>query len=324
MEEIMRIFPPVMADKLHSEIHNWNQIEEIRVRVLRPIELVFPTYSRMVKNIIPTPEDAHFILNQLSQHSIYRFEDELRQGYITIEGGHRVGISGKVNTEKGYVKAIRHLAFFNVRIARQVKHISDPYLPLLFQNGFLNTLLIGPPKCGKTTFLRDAIRNISNGFHNYPPYKVGVIDERSEIAACKHGIPQHDVGLRTDVMDACPKAEGMMMMIRSMSPDILVVDEIGSDRDVSALMEALHAGVTVICSVHGATIEEIKNRPSLRPLFEQKAFKRFITFGNKPKPGTILSVLDEDGQPHKYRKGSNEHEVDRSPSVAVSYNIRGI
>jgi stage III sporulation protein AA len=320
LKEILRIFPPHLSDKLKKEIVKWDNLDEIRIRVLRPVELIFTSSSRMVKHIIPTEQDALFILNQLSEHSIYRFEDELRQGYITIEGGHRVGISGKVNTENGYVKAIRHLTFFNIRIARQVKNISQSILPSIYDQKYVNTLLIGPPKCGKTTFLRDIIRNISNGFQSYHPFKVGVIDERSEIAACKNGVPQHDIGLRTDVMDACPKAEGMMMMIRSMSPEVLVVDEIGSEQDVAALMEALYAGVTVICSVHGHSLQEIKNRPSLQPLFREKAFQRFITFSNKPKPGTILSVLNENGQPQKLDKRGINHEMGRRHSINYSHN----
>jgi stage III sporulation protein AA len=324
LNDILRIFPPSIQDKLQSEIQNWDDLDEIRVRIFRPLELVYSTCVRLVKNIIPNEQDTNFMLNQLSEHSIYKLEDELRQGYITIEGGHRVGIAGKVNTMHGQVKAIRHLTFFNIRIARQVKNISQPFLPLLYDDGYLNTLLIGPPKCGKTTFLRDLTRNISNGYEYFPSNKIGLIDERSEIAACKNGIPQHDVGLRTDVMDACPKAEGMMMMIRSMSPEIIVVDEIGSEKDVNALMEALFAGVTIICSVHGKNIHEIKSRPTLKPLFDSKAFQRFITFSNKPIPGTVISICDENGQMKNDDKRRNPNEMVRSSSLNLRYNIRGI
>ncbi|MCP8616827.1 stage III sporulation protein AA [Salirhabdus salicampi] len=320
MEEILRIFPPYLAKRLSEEIRDWGELEEIRIRIMSPVEIVYSQFSFMLHHVIPTTDDGIFILNQLSEHSIYRLEDELRQGYITIEGGHRVGISGKVNTEQGSVKAIRHLAFFNFRIAKQIKGVAKPFVPSLFRGQYLNTLLIGPPRCGKTTFLRDFIRIISDGEEPFPAKKVAVIDERSEIAACKNGIPQHDVGVRTDVMDACPKAEGMMMMIRSMSPDVMVVDEIGSKEDVQALMEALHAGITVICSVHGKDVAEIRKRPSLAPLFHANAFQRYVTFSTEPRPGTVQSIVDENNQSKNVRGRRNE--VDRSPSLTVRHNIR--
>ncbi|MBO8154817.1 MAG: stage III sporulation protein AA [Bacillaceae bacterium] len=303
-------------------VKKWDSIEEIRIRVNRPVEIAFSDCNQLLHHVIPDEKDSLFIMNQLSQHSIYRMEEELRQGYITLKGGHRVGLAGKVNLEGGRVKNIRYFSSFNIRIARPVPDAAVPYLDTIYQNQRVcNTLLIGPPKCGKTTFLRDLTRIISNGTQSYPSKKVGVIDERSEIAACKNGIPQQDVGLRTDVMDACPKAEGMMMMIRSMSPEVLVVDEIGSSQDVQAVMEALHAGVSVIATVHGDHFHSIKNRPSLQPLFHHQAMQRFIVFSNIPKPGTVIEVLNEMGQPLNHNVRRNEHETTRGHSIAVRYNV---
>src|SRR5690625_4343679 len=234
-----------------------------------------------------------FMINQLSEYSLYRMEDELREGYITIMGGHRVGLAGKVNTYDGNVKAIQHITFFNIRIAKEKRDLAIPIIPYLYHKEYFNTLLIGPPLSGKTTLLRDLARLIASGWQKIEPRKVCVIDERSEIAASIKGVPQHNLGLRTDVMDACPKAEGMMMLIRSMSPDILVVDEIGSKEDVRALLEAIHAGVVVICTIHGQSLLELKKRPSLQPIFEQNIFDRFIILEKNIRPAKIKFIYNQ-------------------------------
>jgi stage III sporulation protein AA len=234
-------------------------------------------------------------MNQLSEFSLYRMENELREGYITVEGGHRVGIAGKVNTINGSVKMIQNITFFNIRIARQKLGVAEHFMPYILTKDYGNTLIIGPPQSGKTTLIRDLVRIISTGWKHQKGRKVAVIDERSEIGASIQGIPQHDLGLRTDVMDGCPKAEGMMMMIRSMSPEILVVDEIGGEKDVQALLEAIHAGVTIICSIHGTSLEDIKSRPLLKEMVKLEIFKRFIVLGKRVGEKQDFHVIDENG-----------------------------
>lgn len=278
MEEILRLMPSEIERAVRFQIGNrWKELQEIRFRLNRPIELNFHQKVEWVNETIFTLKDSLHLLSQLSEHSLYRLEDELREGYITIAGGHRVGLAGEVNTENGSVKQLKHITFFNIRIAREIIDLSTPYLPYIYEkNSFLNTLIIGAPQTGKTTMIRDLARNISNGDSERNPKKVGIVDERSEIAACLNGVPQHQIGMRTDVMDACPKVDGMMMMIRSMSPEVLIVDEIGKKEDIAALMEAINAGVTVICSVHGHSLEDIEKRPTLKVLFEHRVFHRFM------------------------------------------------
>src|SRR5699024_1849379 len=209
MEEVLRLFPSALQAELKKTIHNrWNELEEIRCRLFRPIELNFHHSVQWVDHYLPDRETGIYLLNQLSEYSLYRMENELREGYITIEGGHRVGIAGKVNTRKGAVKAIQNIASFNIRIAKQQVGVAEQLIPQLYDGKFLNTLIIGPPQSGKTTLIRDIVRIVSTGWRKYAPQKVAVIDERSEIGAAIDGVPQHDLGLRTDVMDACPKAEG--------------------------------------------------------------------------------------------------------------------
>lgn len=291
MEEILRLFPIELKDQIELKVSNqWSDLQEIRLRLRQPIELVFDQQVVWIEKSVLSHRDCMFILNQISEFSLYRMEDELREGYMTIEGGHRVGLAGRVNTLAGYVKAIQHITFFNIRIAKEKVGVALPIMPYLYESEYFNTLFVGPPQTGKTTFIRDVSRLIATGWRNISARKVGVIDERSEIGASIKGVPQHDVGLRTDVMDACPKAEGMMMLIRSMSPEVIIVDEIGSHHDVEALMEAIHAGVTVICTIHGQTVEELKNRPSLQSLFTQKVFKRIVVLERGYKPGKILEI----------------------------------
>jgi len=297
MEEILRLFPETLSGQINLQIaERWHYLQEIRFRFNQPIELIFDHQVEWVKNIKPNQKDKMHIINQLSDFSLYRMEDELREGYITIEGGHRVGLAGKVNTVDGSVKAIQYITFLNIRIAKEKLGVAKPLIPYLYSNQYLNTLFIGAPQTGKTTLIRDLTRIISSGWEKIPAKKVGVIDERSEIGASLNGIPQHNLGRRTDVLDACPNAEGMMMMIRSMSPDVIVVDEIGSQKDVQALLEAINAGVTIICTIHGQSLEDIKRRPSIQPLFQQHIFKRLFILDNSGQPGIIKKVYNEEQQ----------------------------
>src|SRR5699024_5141996 len=272
MNEIIRLFPDQMKHEIVQAVsHEWPQLEEIRLRLNQPIELVFANGVRWIRHMYLSEQSSIHILNQISDYSLYRMENEVREVFITIEGGHRIGLAGEVTTENGMIKQIQYITFFNIRIAKQIVNVALPIIPYLHQqNKYFNTIVIGPPQTGKTTLIRDIARLISDGWDMTRPKKVSIIDERSEIAASLNGVPQHQIGLRTDVMDACPKVSGMMMMIRSMSPEVLIVDEIGKKEDVNAVLEAVYAGVNIVCSLHGQSITDIKNRPSVKLLFKEK------------------------------------------------------
>lgn len=303
MKELLEMLPESIKKEI-LKIHpaSLYRIEEIRIRVMKKVEVIIAGRPIFISSIT-TYEDSINLLNELSHYSIYTLEEELKKGYITVRGGHRVGLSGRVITENGRVKAIRDVTSFNIRIAREKLGIAEPFVSYVFEQKWLNTLIIGPPQTGKTTLLRDFARLISSGYRHIDSKKVGIVDERSEIAGCVKGVPQHQLGDRVDVLDACPKAEGMMMMIRSMSPDVLVVDEIGTVEDAEAVLEAVHAGVQLFVSVHGYKAKELLNRPSLKALVEANVFDRYLELSRRDGPGTVQQILNHHGQ-HLLKEGS--------------------
>ncbi|RSK27806.1 stage III sporulation protein AA [Bacillus sp. HMF5848] len=293
MHELLTLLPSSISSSIAAKPPSLlAEIEEIRMRVERPLELVIHGEPQYLSYIV-SKEDASLFLNKISQFSIYALEEELKRGYITVQGGHRIGLAGKVVTEQGVVKFIRDVTSFNIRIAKQKIGLADELIPYIYDEAWYNTIIIGPPQSGKTTMLRDIARYISSGNKDARiiAKKVGIVDERSEIAGCLKGIPQHTFGPRVDVLDACPKAEGMMMMIRSMSPDVLVVDEIGRMEDAEAILEAVNAGVSLVMTVHGTSYSDLYRRPSLQKIMEVGVFTRLVELSRRHGPGTIEKIL---------------------------------
>ncbi|MDO5349069.1 MAG: stage III sporulation protein AA [Lachnospiraceae bacterium] len=244
-----------------------------------------------------TAADIRDTLEYMSRYSLYAFDEELRQGFLTIPGGHRIGVAGQVVVEGKRVKTIQNVSFLNVRVARQIPGCADPILPWVYSDGNIcSALIISPPKCGKTTLLRDLIRQVSNGCQYIKGVTVGVVDERSELGACCQGRPQNDLGIRTDVLDGCPKAEGIMMLIRSMAPQVVAVDEIGSLEDLEAIRYGKNCGCKLLATVHGCSLEDIRRKPVLREFAEEGVFERFIILENRGKPGQVKAVFDEEGR----------------------------
>lgn len=296
---------PYLASNIRAslkEISNslWDQAEEIRIRVDKPLMLVLGQGDYLTATLV-SKEDIHKTLQLMSRSSLYALEEELRSGYLTLPGGHRVGVVGQGVIEHGKIKTLKNISGFNLRISREIKGVADQLIPYLLnpeENGIYHTMIISPPQGGKTTLLRDIARQLSNGRKdlNLPGMKVGIVDERSEIAACFRGVPQRDVGLRTDVLDACPKAEGMMMLVRSMSPQVIITDEVGRLADVEAIEEGVNSGVKIIASVHGSKMEELQKRPSLLRLLENGIFERFVFLERKNETGKIKKILDAKGK----------------------------
>ncbi len=294
---------------LFSDMHlHYKCLQEIRLRVNAPLMLIcggkeffVSDNGQLIHNYqnayIVTLQDLKETLEYISNFSLYAYEDEIRQGFITVQGGHRIGLAGKVILDIDRIKSIQHISFLNIRVSHEIKGCGNEMIPYLFDKGEIcHTLMISPPRCGKTTMLRDLIRLLSNGDNEREGICVGLIDERSEIAACYRGIPQNDVGIRTDILDCCPKAEGMLMMIRSMSPRLIAVDEIGKKEDIDAIAYVMNCGCKMLATVHGSSLEDIRYKPVLRRLIEDKMFARYVILHSGKSPGIIEGIYDGDGQ----------------------------
>ncbi len=280
-----------------------DRLEEIRIRALRPVLVMVPDGRYLTargeltgdadRALYASMADCGNILERISQHSIYAIEQEMRCGYISLLGGYRIGFCGKPVTEEGRVRHFANLTSFCIRIAREHKGCADKVMPYLLRDGeLLSTLVLSPPRCGKTTIVRDIARQLSFGGR-----QVVIVDERSEIAGSSRGVPQNDVGPMTDVLDACPKAEGMRIALRAMSPDVLVTDEIGSQEDRRCVIDAAGAGVAVIATAHAASIEEAMKRPVLSELLTEGMFGRVIVLSRACGAGTLSGVYDDTLRP---------------------------
>ena len=295
-KEIIDIFPVKIAELLKARLLN-EHIYEVRIKVGNPI-LVYSKYGENIINYCPTREELKNMMQKISNYSLYAYEEDIRQGFITIKGGHRIGIAGECVMENGKVKTIRNISSVNVRIANEVIGCSDKMLQYVISNNRVyNTIIISPPKCGKTTILRDLTRNISNGVPLLGLYgkKVAVIDERSEIGACHFGIPQNDLGVRTDILDNCLKREGMIMAIRSLSPEVLICDEIGTKGDIEALMMAFNSGVNIITTIHGFAVEDLYKRLVFKELLDNEILERAVVLSSRRGVGTLENVYDLKG-----------------------------
>ena len=255
-------------------------IEEIRIRINRPIILKLRNQDICI-NYIVTEKDIMQTLEKLCENSLYAYKKQIAEGYITVKGGHRVGITGTGVVEEEKIINLKYISSLNFRIAREVKGCSKNILKEIINqkdNTIYNTIIVAPPGKGKTTMLRDVVRNISNGIQelSFTGKNCGLIDERGEIAACYRGIPQKDVGIRTDIIENVSKEKGIMMLIRSMAPEVIACDEIGSSQDVQAIEKAVISGVKGIFTMHGKSIDDVKNNKDINKLLEKNILEKII------------------------------------------------
>lgn len=280
-QELMKLFPDRIRNIIGGQSVPYEEIREIRFRACRPIVMNIGGREHLVMEGSRMYITERLLLKEMLEYmsgfSVYAFKEELRQGYLTLEGGHRVGIVGKPVVNNGEITDFQYISGFHFRISHEVKGAGDEILPYLYENRKLcNTLILSPPGFGKTTVLRDLIRRISDGNENGMGMNVGVVDERSEIGGAYLGIAQNDLGMRTDLLDDCPKAQGMRMLLRAMGPQVIAVDELGGAQDVEAVLQVSRCGVKMVMTAHGADIEELLQKKDMEILMEKRVFARFI------------------------------------------------
>lgn len=290
LKDILKYLPI----KFRSLLSNLNiNIQEVRLRVNRAIGVTidgFEMYPQLDGSlseccnygVICSKEDMLNCFDSICDHSVHSYAKELSNGYITLDGGNRVGICGTYIYKSGEVHTIKDISSINIRISNQVRGSANEVYKLLDLSQPRGVLLIGKPLSAKTTILRDLCRLISTR------YKVSLIDERSEVASIYNGVPQNDIGTKVDVFNGYPKDIGINCAIRTMSPNIIFCDEIGSKQDFKSLEYGSICGVKFICTAHADSIQQILKSSNFKNILNTSAFDYIVLLGNGSNVGKIL------------------------------------
>lgn len=275
---------------------------EVRLRVGKPVMLTCAARSWFVddnsqlinlpkKPYIVTPADIADCVVSMCAHSVHTHQEEMRNGYISLRGGHRAGICGTAVMDGRGILSVREITSVNLRIAREIAGAADELIEKIFLEKLCGLLIVGIPSSGKTTILRDLVRQLASG-RTGQFLKVAVVDERCELGAVYDGVPQNDLGYCSDILSGYPKAEGIMTAVRTLSPNVIVCDEIGGAEEVGGILDSINSGVKVIATAHAASIHEVMRRPQIRRLLESGAFEKIARLGGSHKPGEVMQIAE--------------------------------
>lgn len=304
-EELLQIFPHKLRQRLEESI-TFSHLIEIRLRAGLPVSIVTTQGNyflkkeddtdRRKKHWVLSPEELQLIFEKVSHYSVFAYTEEIGEGFITLKGGHRAGLCGKYYYSGQGKPQIKNISSINLRVAREVTGCADPIIQKLFDGKrFCHTLLVSPPGCGKTTYLRDIIRQLSDGTGEVAGKNISVVDERSEIGnRTREGLGFY-LGKQTDLLDHCPKAEGMLMLLRTMTPEILAADEIGGEKDIRAMAYVRNCGCYLLMTVHGSSMQDIFARPILGEYLKKYPFERYVFLGKDENKKQRITVCDQDG-----------------------------
>lgn len=281
--------------KLIVNNFSFNDINEIRMRVNEKIIIVVKNKKYYLKD-----ENNEFVIidrflldnfiKRISENSIYAFNDSIINGYITLPKGVRVGLSGKVVSNGDKIVTIKDFQSVNIRIPHMVRNCCVPAYEFLVDDNIKNTLIVSAPGCGKTTFLRDFVYQLYQ--HNNSK-NILIADERNEICSVTNGLPALDIGGFCDIYTDCSKAFAFKNGIRSMSPDVIVTDEIDMEKDLPSILEAINSGVSVVATIHAKDLIQLKKKQGFDEILDKKFFNRYVILSNEEGPGTLSAIYDE-------------------------------
>ncbi len=291
------LLPGAYIEKWNLESYEKTRLQEIRLRAGAALSLKYDGKEQVLESAKATPEDLSKIVQWLTGFGLHAYQQELRNGYFTVRGGHRIGVGGQAALDgEGLFLGFRHIQSLHIRIAHEIIGVSDALLSGLYAEGrFLNTLILASPGMGKTTMLRDLVRNISDGNEYCPGLQVSLIDEREEIAALHQGRAGLHVGTRTDVIAGCKREQAMEMALRSLGPQLVAVDEIYGERDMEALKRLYGCGIALLATHHCDSYAQLTGKPFGRELCRAKIFERFLVLKRMNGAYGTAGVWDQEG-----------------------------
>ena len=291
--ETRRFLAPCFPEEVQTEMDMLlpGELREIRIRAERPTVFVTATRTAAL-SWAPGQHQLEALIEALSEYSLYARADQTSQGFLTLRGGHRMGLCGTI-AHSDSRSVLSDIGSVCIRVAGEWVGAADTLMARM--KGVCSVLIIGAPGSGKTTMLRDLARQLARS-RSMP--QIAIVDERSELAACVNGVPQLDVGASTDVLDGLRKVDALPWLIRAMAPQVIITDELGGDADAAAVQDALSCGTAVCASCHGTSLQDAASRPPLAGLMARRAFDLYAVLAPEGG-GRIAGLYDRSGNPLK-------------------------